>query len=420
MRRPPTPPAWLLALALLVILGGYGASLRAKGPTVPPVTRWLPLVLVASTGAMSPTPTATSSPRPTSTATPTLIATPTPTPTPTSTLTPPPTATPTLTATPTPTPTPTDSPTPTFTPTPSPTSTPTRTPSPTFTYTPTRTPTPTPTPTPTLTPTLTPTARRGYSLRFYGNGFRAPDRDRVKIKIDGPARPADVGATDFTLEWWMKALPGENASQAVACNQNDGWIYGNIVFDRDVFGGGDYGDYGIALTGGRVAFGLSVGNAGTTLCGTSVVADGAWHHVAVTRRRADGLMRLFVDGRLEASADGADGNASYRDGRATAYPNDPYLVIGAEKHDAGASYPSYSGWIDEVRLSNVLRYTIPFTRPTQPFTPDAATVALYHFDEGSGDTVHDSSGAPGGPSDGVRRYGGSPAGPVWSTDTPFP
>jgi hypothetical protein len=288
------------------------------------------------------------------------------------------------------------------------------------TYTPTRTPTPTPTPTPTLTPTLTPTARRGYSLRFYGNGFRAPDRDRVKIKIDGPARPADVGATDFTLEWWMKALPGENASQAVACNQNDGWIYGNIVFDRDVFGGGDYGDYGIALTGGRVAFGLSVGNAGTTLCGTSVVADGAWHHVAVTRRRADGLMRLFVDGRLEASADGADGNASYRDGRATAYPNDPYLVIGAEKHDAGASYPSYSGWIDEVRLSNVLRYTIPFTRPTQPFTPDAATVALYHFDEGSGDTVHDSSGAPGGPSDGVRRYGGSPAGPVWSTDTPFP
>ena len=223
----------------------------------------------------------------------------------------------------------------------------------------------------------------------------------------------------------MKALPGENASQAVACNQNDGWIYGNIVFDRDVFGGGDYGDYGIALTGGRVAFGLSVGNAGTTLCGTSVVADGAWHHVAVTRRRADGLMRLFVDGRLEASADGADGNASYRDGRATAYPNDPYLVIGAEKHDVGPTYPSYSGWFDELRISNVRRYSGSFTRPSSPFVPDAGTAALYHFDEGPAGpctgTVLDSSGASGGPSHGACSHGGSaPSGPVYSADSPFP
>ena len=31
----------------------------------------------------------------------------------------------------------------------------------------------------------------------------------------------------------------------------------------------------------------------------------------------------------------------------------------------------------------------------------------------------DNSGAAGGPSDGERRFGGSPAGLDWSTDTPF-
>ncbi|MEW6569468.1 MAG: M23 family metallopeptidase, partial [Chloroflexota bacterium] len=46
-----------------------------------------------------------------------------------------------------------------------------------------------------------------YSLRFYGNGYG--DLDRVKILIDAPARPADVGATDFTLEWWMKAFAAD-------------------------------------------------------------------------------------------------------------------------------------------------------------------------------------------------------------------
>jgi hypothetical protein len=94
-------------------------------------------------------------------------------------------------------------------------------------------------------------------------------------------------------------------------------------------------------------------------------------------------------------------------------------VIGAEKHDAGPEYPSFRGWIDEVRISRIIRYRGAFTPPTAPFTPDPDTVALYHFNEGAGVTVRDSSGAPGGPSDGALRVGGSPAGPAWSEDTPW-
>ncbi|MEW6569453.1 MAG: LamG-like jellyroll fold domain-containing protein, partial [Chloroflexota bacterium] len=252
---------------------------------------------------------------------------------------------------------------------------------------------------------------------FYGNGYG--DLDRVKILIDAPARPADVGATDFTLEWWMKAFAADNPSPACTPGA-DTWTGGNILFDRDVYGPGDYGDFGVSLAGGLLAFGVHNGTSAFTLCGVGNLADGRWHHVAVTRRASDGLLSIFVDGVLEAQADGPDGDLSYRDGRTTTYPNDPYLVIGAEKHDLDrALYPSFSGWVDEVRISRILRYTGSYVVPSAPFLTDADTLALFHFNEGAGDMVKEVSGYPAGPSNGTRRFGGSPAGPAWSTDSPF-
>ncbi|MBI5302388.1 MAG: LamG domain-containing protein [Chloroflexi bacterium] len=263
-----------------------------------------------------------------------------------------------------------------------------------------------------------------YSLRFYGHGVG--DIDRVKIPID-PQVPADVGAGDLTFEFWMKANAGENAGTA-SCGANDGWITANIIFDRDVFNSGDYGDYGIALGSGRIAFGANNGSSGTTVCGNTTVANGIWHHIAVTRN-SSGTIRLYVDGSLDIAApvNGPTGNLSYRDGRTTSFPNsDPFLVIGAEKHDAGSQYPSFKGWVDEVRISNSIRYSANFTRPGAPFTTDANTMALYHFDEGpaglcaTNQTILDSSGASGGPSNGTCKPGGSaPAGPVYTTDIPF-
>jgi hypothetical protein len=265
-------------------------------------------------------------------------------------------------------------------------------------------------------------ADAGHALRFYGNGI--DDIDRVKIRIDDPATstpgpPADVGATDFTLEFWMKATAAENPAPAVSCGANNNWIYGNIVFDRDRYN--QDRAFGLSLAGGRWAFGVSGDGTGErTICGTGSALDGQWHHVVVQRRRSDGWMWLYVDGALEAQADGPNGDISYPDdgvpGSHCGGPctgSDPFLVIGAEKHDAGPQYPSFSGWVDEVRLSNVLRHSGAFSRPSAPFVTDADTVALYHFDEGSGDSIGDTSSAVGGPSSGVRRFGGNPAGPIW-------
>jgi hypothetical protein len=258
-----------------------------------------------------------------------------------------------------------------------------------------------------------------YSLRFYGNGIAAPDADRVKIPLDDPPRPVDVGAGDFTIEFWMRALPGDNQSSGCRA-EGDSWINGNTIIDRDIFGNGDYGDYGISLYGERIALGVSQGKNANTICGAADVADGAWHHIAVTRVAANGRLRVFVDGQLNAQGQGPSGNISYRDGRDSEYPaSDPFLVIGAEKHDFGVDFPSFSGWIDELRISNSTRYPSDFAPPTNPFSPDAATVALYHFDEGNGTIVADSADAPSGPSNGFLQIGGDPAGPGWSADTPW-
>ena len=110
----------------------------------------------------------------------------------------------------------------------------------------------------------------------------------------------------------------------------------------------------------------------------------------MTRQASSGRLQLYVDGQLDAQAasSGATGEISYRVGRSTQYPNsDPFLVLAAEKHDAGSGFPSFNGSLDELRLSTTIRYNGNFTRPAGPFTADADTAALYHFDEGSGTTL---------------------------------
>ena len=52
----------------------------------------------------------------------------------------------------------------------------------------------------------------------------------------------------------------------------------------------------------------------------------------------------------------------------------------------------FSGLIDEIRISKIARYTTDFTPAKPASSPTADTLALYHFDEGAGDVLTDSSG----------------------------
>lgn len=272
---------------------------------------------------------------------------------------------------------------------------------------------------PTPPPPTPPVGGPGYSLRFHGN--QENDIDRVKVPLT-PNRSIDVSGS-FTLEWWMKTAAGNAAgtcrSGAAGVGDYD-WITGNILFDRDIDSVVDFGKYGVSLIGdegGRISFGVSVAGGGTSnLCSAGTVADGRWHHVAVTRNGTSGQICIFIDGAADGCKNGPAGNISYNDARTPGRPNsDPYFVMAAEKHDYSPPGTGFYGWLDEVRLSTTVRYGGSFSRPSGPFTADAATVALYHMDNGSGTVLPDAAGD----NDGTLRIGGTPAGPQWSTDTPW-
>ena len=100
--------------------------------------------------------------------------------------------------------------------------------------------------------------------------------------------------------------------------------------------------------------------------------DGGTYHIAAV---FDGdNVRLYVDGRMVGE----------RKTIGVLAPNGRTLDVG---------YGS-DAVVDELRVSDNARYSEDFTPPaaSQQFQPDEHTLALYHFDEGSGDVLKDSSG----------------------------
>ena len=121
------------------------------------------------------------------------------------------------------------------------------------------------------------------------------------------------------------------------------------------------------------------------LVSDSTLPVGEWSHVALVR--SGGTIVLYKDGH---SLSFSDPNTSGNGQTPPKPPATPFYVGG----ETGATYPDlFPGEIDEVRLSDTARYSgSSYIVPDGPFTTDAHTIALYHFNEGSGSTAGDSSG----------------------------
>ena len=155
-------------------------------------------------------------------------------------------------------------------------------------------------------------------------------------------------------------------------------------------GGGNTGHLVFAHEAAGPVVSASVSN---TAC-----ADGAWHHFAGCRSVVGATVTntVFLDGVLKATASGA----------ATTIGANATLVFGGVTYVA----EGLAGAIDEVRISNVVRYTANFV-PVRRHVADASTVALWHLDEGTGTTFADASG---------NAYTGTlTAGAGWATDTGY-
>lgn len=253
------------------------------------------------------------------------------------------------------------------------------------------------------------------ALRFFGTGVGPPgQQDRARIRIDdnlpgSASQPCDVGAGSFTIDFWVRGTLADNPSLP-SPGPGDAeffdfrWIDGNIVVDRDIWGASER-DWGISIAGGRIRFGT--GRADTapldaehTIEGSVNVLTGSWRHVAVVRDRTTGRKSIFVDGVLDYQSppNRSRDDISYPDAGDPApnTPWGPYIVLGAEKHDAGAAYPSFAGFMDEVRiwsrtltpdeLALVRGRVVPIGSPIAQ-----GLVGAFRFEEVSGIVLLDSS-----------------------------
>jgi hypothetical protein len=107
--------------------------------------------------------------------------------------------------------------------------------------------------------------------------------------------------------------------------------------------------------------------------GVTTPVNGTTYHVAMTY---DGrMLRLFVDGRLEASA-AAGGTLVQR-----AWED---VVVGPLVYqwpEGTIAHFAADADVDSLRVSNVARYTTTFARPTAKLAADASTLMLLNFDE---------------------------------------
>ncbi len=193
----------------------------------------------------------------------------------------------------------------------------------------------------------------------------------------------NIGNGGFTIEFWIK--PDTSFSAGANCyNGPDLFTNGAIIFDRDIYGPGDYGDFGISLmSDNRIAFSIHNGSTGVTVCSNPITL-GQWNYVAAVKNGNTVSIHVGIGGSLYSQSNSFPGNSnlSYNTSRSTSYTADPLISLGAEKHTTWGSESftayHYKGLMDELRISNVARSITSI--PTTTFSIDANTVAMFRFE----------------------------------------
>ncbi|WP_376967503.1 LamG-like jellyroll fold domain-containing protein (plasmid) [Azospirillum sp. A26] len=173
--------------------------------------------------------------------------------------------------------------------------------------------------------------------------------------------------------YWAVPQSSKNAFGASQNFTYECWIrptvLAGVFLDARTQDGSGY-DYGpqISLRGDGT---ISIYCFDTTTVGStaSLVTANAWNHIAVVRY--NGTRTMYVNGvSVSAIADTRNYTAQS-------------IRIGC--HVANREY--FSGWMDQIRVSKIARYSANFTVPTTAFVTDNDTVYLFSFDDGHGGQV---------------------------------
>jgi len=209
---------------------------------------------------------------------------------------------------------------------------------------------------------------QNYSLNFQGNAY-------INLPIQLVNNP-----NEFTIEAWVKPSQQSTENGMVFYHGQGGeidFVVGNdftVYFDIKMIDGTFHG-----------------------VSSTKKLIQGQWAHIAGVYKRSEQKLKIFINGTLDVTL--ATPNIDLFS------PSGLTSRIGAY---GGVLVRKYIGSIDEVRFSNIARYSSNFF-PITNFFNDANTVGLWKFNEGTGSIVYDAS---------TNRYNGNLIGATYSSDYP--
>lgn len=209
------------------------------------------------------------------------------------------------------------------------------------------------------TPSTNQTIKKFGNASLYLDGssyITTPDSDDYKFRY-----------TDFTIECWVYPTTYTGASGTVIvsnCNIGGGGLGWNLWLWMN-----DAATQSICFTGQYVSTAWAF-----DIRKTTPIALNAWSHIAVVK--VNSVIKLFVNGVMVQSIS----NATDINWTSPFLP----LNIGAD----GLGNFKFTGYIDEVRISNSPRWTSDFTPQTAPYgDPDFNTMLLMHMNGTAGGTT---------------------------------
>ncbi len=153
----------------------------------------------------------------------------------------------------------------------------------------------------------------------------------------------------FTVEAWMKAR--------------------DLSGRRGLMTKAEASEFGLFVSEGAPGFSVHLdGKYANALGPKGRLKIDQWYHIAGVYDGDE--LRLYIDGKLEHRVRAAGKRTRNRL---------PFLV-GADVDKRGGSTSGFDGWIDEVRISKVARYTAASFEPAARHKPDASTVLLLPAD----------------------------------------
>jgi hypothetical protein len=190
------------------------------------------------------------------------------------------------------------------------------------------------------------------------------------LELPGAVNTPELNTPSWTVEFWcyISAAAGDYTHNIGLWNDNNGycaWYISTNMYQASRKLGIQYIDTN-GNNSGPVQFG-------------STLSTGTWFHAAFVNN--NGTLTAYKDGTsigthtMSGTIRSSDGTSNFRIGKT---------------YNAG----DFNGYLDEIRISNSVRYTANFTAPTAPFQNDANTVLLIHANQSNGSTIFqdDNSG----------------------------